>query len=132
MYAVPYLLIAILMVILLGREFYPVVAVVRHISHRVLVMYLGHVIELAPRRALHEQPMHPYTRALLAAIPIPDPERERSKQVQILHGDLPSPLHPPSGCVFCTRCPLAKARCADAVPPLRAVNAKTQAACVLL
>ena len=107
-------------------------AVVRHISHRVLVMYLGRVMEMAPRAALYEHPIHPYTRALLSAIPIPDPALERSKQVQILHGDLPSPMHPPSGCVFRTRCPLAEARCANDVPQLHPINAETQAACVLL
>jgi oligopeptide transport system ATP-binding protein len=107
-------------------------AVVRHISHRVLVMYLGRVMEMAPRAALYGQPMHPYTRALLSAIPIPDPELERSKVVQILQGDLPSPMHPPTGCVFRTRCPVAEPRCAGDVPLLQAVNAQTQAACVLI
>jgi oligopeptide transport system ATP-binding protein len=89
-------------------------------------------MELAPRAALYEQPMHPYTRALLSAIPIPDPERERNKPMQILHGDLPSPLHPPSGCVFRTRCPVAEPRCAGDVPQLHPINAQTKAACVLL
>lgn len=107
-------------------------AVVRHISHRVMVMYLGRAMEMAPRSVLYEHPMHPYTRALLSAIPIPDPERERNKQVQILQGDLPSPMNPPSGCVFRTRCPMAQARCAAEVPQLRSVGEQTQAACVLI
>lgn len=75
-------------------------AVVRHISHRIMVMYLGHAMELAQKTALYTDPRHPYTKALLSAIPIPDPELERNKVVQLLHGDLPSPMNPPSGCVF--------------------------------
>jgi oligopeptide transport system ATP-binding protein len=106
-------------------------AVVKHISQRILVMYLGKVMELAEKHALYDQPRHPYTRALLSAIPIPDPARERGKVVQLLVGDLPSPVNPPSGCVFRTRCPQAEPRCAQAVPPLRQLNAQTQAACVL-
>src|SRR5690554_2976415 len=79
-------------------------AVVKHISDRILVMYLGHVMELADKRALYATPRHPYTQALLSAIPIPDPELERAKVVQLLNGDLPSPINPPKGCVFSTRC----------------------------
>jgi oligopeptide transport system ATP-binding protein len=106
-------------------------AVVKHISGRILVMYLGKVMELAEKHALYDRPRHPYTRALLSAIPIPDPTRERGKIVQLLVGDLPSPVNPPTGCVFRTRCPQAEGRCADAVPALRQLAEKTQAACVL-
>ena len=106
-------------------------AVVKHISDRILVMYLGREMELAEKPALYARPSHPYTRALLSAIPIPDPRLEKAKQIQILQGDLPSPINPPSGCVFRTRCPQAVALCAEQVPKLRALGGGTQSACLL-
>ena len=106
-------------------------AVVKHISKRILVMYLGHEMEVAQKQALYASPRHPYTRALLSAIPIPDPELERGKVIQLLHGDLPSPIDPPSGCVFRTRCPQAIERCAVEVPALRRLSEDTEAACIL-
>ncbi|KMJ54433.1 peptide ABC transporter ATP-binding protein [Vogesella sp. EB] len=106
-------------------------AVVKHISDRILVMYLGREMELAEKHALYDKPSHPYTRALLSAIPIPDPKLERSKVIQILQGDLPSPINPPSGCVFRTRCPLAEAQCAGERPELRRLSADTQSSCLL-
>ncbi len=106
-------------------------AVVKHISNRILVMYLGHEMEVAQKRALYASPRHPYTRALLSAIPIPDPVLERKKVIELLQGDLPSPINPPSGCVFRTRCPLAIARCAQEIPPLRRLDEQTEAACLL-
>ncbi len=95
-------------------------AVVRHVSHRVLVLYLGKVMELAEAGVLLSRPRHPYTQALLSAAPIPDPAVERGKKRLLIEGDLPSPMNPPSGCVFRTRCPIAKAKCAAEVPALEA------------
>ncbi|MGE0715212.1 MAG: dipeptide ABC transporter ATP-binding protein [Alphaproteobacteria bacterium] len=105
-------------------------AVVRHISHRIVVMYLGRVMEVADRDELYARPAHPYTRALLDAAPIPDPAVERSRSSRALTGELPSPLSPPSGCVFHTRCPMATAECKGPVPPLREIAPGHLAACI--
>ncbi len=105
-------------------------AVVRHISHRVMVMYLGQVAETTDADTLYRRPLHPYTRALMAAVPVPDPGR-RARDVEIVRGDVPSLLAPPSGCPFRTRCPLAVARCAAEAPALRMVG-KTAVACHLV
>ncbi|PWC10325.1 murein tripeptide/oligopeptide ABC transporter ATP binding protein OppF [Brenneria corticis] len=93
-------------------------SVVKHISDRVLVMYLGHAVELGTYDRVYRHPQHPYTRALMSAVPIPDPDKERNKRVQILEGELPSPIDPPSGCVFCTRCPIVGPECVKTRPLL--------------
>jgi oligopeptide/dipeptide ABC transporter ATP-binding protein len=104
-------------------------AVVEHICDRVVVMYLGRIMEVAPAAALYARPDHPYTQALLSAVPIPRPGRK--KQRVILQGDIPSPINPPSGCVFRTRCPRAVAACATEVPPLKPVGPDHLSACLL-
>ncbi|HEY9530205.1 MAG TPA: dipeptide ABC transporter ATP-binding protein [Burkholderiales bacterium] len=104
-------------------------SVVRHISDRIVVMYLGKVAEVADRVALYEDPVHPYTRALLSAVPIPDPRLEAHRERTVLGGEVPSPLAPPSGCVFHTRCPMAQARCSAETPALREVRPGHWGAC---
>jgi len=105
-------------------------AVVRHIADRVVVMYLGRVMEIADRDRLYERPLHPYTKALLDAVPIPDPELERKRARAVLGGEVPSPLDPPQGCVFHTRCPMATDECRQGVPPLREIEPMHFAACI--
>ena len=104
-------------------------AVVEHISRRVMVMYLGKVVELADAKTLIREPQHPYTQALISAVPEVDPETKRKRI--ILPGDVPSPIHPPPGCPFHPRCPVAEARCKTDVPLLREISSKHWAACHL-
>ena len=104
-------------------------AVVEHISHRVAVMYLGRIVEHAEKRALFSNPLHPYTEALLSAVPIPNPKLKRQKR--LVQGDVPSPINPPSGCHFHTRCPYVTEQCKREVPPLIEVSPDHWAACHL-
>jgi oligopeptide/dipeptide ABC transporter ATP-binding protein len=107
-------------------------AVVRHISDRIVVMYLGRIMEVADRESLYENPRHPYTQALLDAAPVPDPEVERQRQHKILTGEVPSPVNPPSGCVFRTRCPIASEECMAVIPELKRLGKDHYAACIKL
>ena len=103
-------------------------SVVEHISHRIAVMYLGNMMELGPSRTIYEEPLHPYSRALLSAVPVPDPAAKRPDRVE-LEGEVPSPMAKPSGCPFRTRCPLAEPECAEATPPLVEVKPDHFVAC---
>jgi oligopeptide transport system ATP-binding protein len=105
-------------------------SVVKHISDRIAVMYLGKIVELGPASEVFEKPLHPYTKALVSAVPIPDPEREKKRQRIILAGDPPSPVNPPAGCSFHPRCSYAIPACSQGLPPLESFNETRQTACI--
>jgi oligopeptide/dipeptide ABC transporter ATP-binding protein len=106
-------------------------AMVKHISDRIGVMYLGKLVEVATSEKLNAKPLHPYTQSLLSAIPIPDPDLQKSRERIILQGEIPSPLNPPSGCPFRTRCPAAMPQCAETMPPFKEVEPGHFTACHL-
>ncbi len=108
------------------------ISVVRHISNRIGVMYLGNVVELAESYEIYKNPIHPYTKTLMSAVPIPDPVVTRSRERLILEGDIPSPINPPSGCKFHTRCPYATERCKQEIPEFKEYSSGHFAACHLL
>ncbi|MBN1188690.1 MAG: ATP-binding cassette domain-containing protein [Dehalococcoidales bacterium] len=105
-------------------------SVVKHISNRIAVMYLGRIVEITRPKELYENPLHPYTKALLSAVPVPDPYIEETRERIILKGEVPSPINPPSGCSFHVRCFMATPECSKAVPPLRDVGNGHQVACI--
>ena len=105
-------------------------SVVRHISDRVMVMYLGHIVEVADRNEIYANPLHPYTQALLSAVPLPDPIKDAQRERVILSGEVPSPLNPPRGCVFHPRCPIAIEDCQAQMPELREVQTDHWVACI--
>ncbi|MBI3850905.1 MAG: ATP-binding cassette domain-containing protein [Verrucomicrobia bacterium] len=107
-------------------------SVVKHISDRIAVMYLGKIVEVGPATEVFEKPLHPYTKALVSAVPLPDPEKEKRRQRILLAGDPPSPLNPPSGCAFHPRCPYAISECSRSVPAFVNLGTSQEAACIRL
>lgn len=106
-------------------------ATVRHLSHRIAVMYLGRIVEEGPAEQIATHPLHPYTKALLSAVPVPDPDVQRSRRRTVLSGELPDPANPPSGCRFRTRCPVVQDACASQDPPLLQIGEDHRVACIL-